>query len=651
MKNKCYSIIGLLLAIHIMLSFTGCFPNPNDRVDIPDMSDGTGITIGKNAGKIISSLKGSGDYTIVVQGSVSTDDFTNIRTAITGLSDESAIGIILDFSEADFTTIPESAFMNCSKLKGIVISEKVINIEKNAFNGCSKLKSFTIPSSVINIGNFAFNGCIGLTTLKIEDGDEPLTLGYNNYRDFSYYSGQKGLFRDCTLESLYLGRNIEYADYNDKSFEAPFHQYGYSAFANIQSTNMSVTIGPNVTSIQAYSFFGCEGLSSVKINSFAQIKSIDQSAFRGCKNLPSIEIPSMVSKIGSAAFCDCKKLKTITIPASVKNIGNEAFNGCTGLMNLIIEDGDEPLALGYNYYYDISYYSNQKGLFRDCTLESLYLGRNIEYADYNDKASDTPFYKFGYSAFANIQSTDMSVVIGPKVTSIQAYSFFGCEGLSSITIDNMAQITVIEKNAFDGCKNLTSIEIPPMVSKIGESAFNGCTKLKSFKIPKSVIRIGNFVFNGCIGLTTLKIEDGEKPLTLGYNKYEGYSFDSGQKGLFRDCILESLYLGRNIEYADYNDKSSEAPFHQYGYSAFANITSLTTVTINVPENVSSFMIGINAFKGCSGISKVTFTPDTNWSHTYYGNGLNKESVDVQNETDAASILKSTDTYYLFWDEN
>ena len=651
MKKNHYSIMQLLLALLISLSFTACFPNPNDRVDIPDMSDGTGITIGRNAGKIISSLKGSGDYTIVVQGSVSTDDFTNIRTAITGLSDESAIGIILDFSEADFTTIPENAFLNCSKLKGIIFPEDLINIGASAFNGCSKLKSLTIPNTVTRIGDKAVNKCTGLTKLIIEDGDDLLTLGCNYYHDLSYFSDQKGLFRDCTLESLYLGRNIEYADYNDKSSEAPFYKYGYSAFANIQSTNMAVTIGSKVTSIQAYSFFGCEGLSSVKINSFAQIKSIDQSAFRGCKNLASIEIPSMVLKIGSAAFCDCKKLKTITIPASVTRIGNEAFNGCTGLMNLIIEDGDEPLALGYNHYHDISYYSNQKGLFRDCTLESLYLGRNIEYADYNDKASDTPFYKFGYSAFAYIQSTDMSVVIGPKVTSIQAYSFFGCEGLSSVTIDSMAQITAIEKSAFDGCKNLASIEIPPMVTKIGDSAFNVCARLKSFIIPKSVTRIGNFVFNGCTGLATLKIEDGDESLTLGYNYFRDVSYDAGQKGLFRDCILENLYLGRNIEYADYNDKSSEVPFYKYGYSAFANITSLTTVTINVPEKVSSFMIGIYAFKGCSGISKVTFTPDTNWSHTYYGNGLNKESVDVQNETDAASILKSTDTYYLFWDEN
>ena len=641
----------LLLALLISLSFTACFPNPNDKVDIPDMSDGTGITIGKNAGKIISSLKGSGDYTIVVQGSVSTDDFTSIRTAITGLSDESAIGIILDFSEANFTSIPESAFMNCSKLKGIVISEKVKNIEKNAFNGCSKLKSFTIPSSVTNIGNFAFNGCIGLATLKIEDGEEPLSLGYNTYNSNSYSTNQKGLFRDCTLENLYLGRNIEYADYNDKSAEALFYAYGYSAFANIPSTNMSVTIGPKVTSIQACSFLGCEGLSSVKINSLAQIDSIGQSAFEGCKNLANFEIPPMVSKIGFAAFYGCKKLKAITIPESVTSIGNKAFNGCTGLTTLTMEDGDDPLTLGYNNYNSNSYSSDQKGLFRDCTLENLYLGRNIEYADYNDKSSEAPYYAYGYSAFANIQSTNMSVTIGPKVTSIQPCSFLGCEGLSSITISEHARIVSIDQSAFEGCKNLVSIEIPSMVSKIGFAAFYGCKKLKALTIPASVTSIGDKAFNGCTGLTTLRIAAGEEPLILGCNNYNSNSYSSDQKGLFRDCTLENLYLGRNIEYADYNDKSSEASFYAYGYSAFANITSLTNVTINVPENVSSFMIGLHAFRGCSGISKVIFTPDTNWSRSSYGTGLNKESVDVQDETATASILKSTDTYYLFWDEN
>lgn len=649
MKKNHYSIMPLLLALLISLSFTACFPNPNDRVDIPDMSDGTGITIGKNAGKIISSLKGSGDYTIVVQGSVSTDDFTNIRTAITGLSDESAIGIILDFSEANFTTIPESAFMNCSKLKGIVIPETVINIGKNAFYGCSKLKSFTIPKSVTNIGNFAFNGCIGLTTLKIEDGDEPLSLGYNTYNSNSYSSNQKGLFRDCTIESLYLGRNIEYSDYNDKSSEAPYYAYGYSAFANIQSTNMSVTIGPKVTSIQACSFLGCAGLSSIKINSNAQIESICQSSFEGCKNLASIEIPPMVSKIGFAAFYDCKKLKSLTIPNSVTSIGNKAFNGCTGLTTLTMEDGDEPLTLGYNNYNSNSYSSDQKGLFRDCTIENLYLGRNIEYADYNDKSSEAPYYAYGYSAFAKIQSTNMSVTIGPKVTSIQPCFFLGCEGLSSITISELARIVSIDQSAFEGCKNLASIEIPSMVSKIGFAAFYGCKKLKTLIIPASVTSIGDKAFNGCTGLTTLRIAAGEEPLTLGCNNYNSNSYSSDQKGLFRDCTLENLYLGRNIEYADYNDKSLEASFYAYGYSAFANITSLTNVTINIPENVSSFMIGYNAFTGCTGISKVTFTPDTNWTRSASGTGLNKESVDVQNE--AVSILKSTDTYYLFWSEN
>lgn len=650
MKKITNLIMQFLLVALSTISFSGCFLNPNGNIDIPDMSDGTGITIGKNAGKVISSLKGSGDYTIVVQGSVSKDDFANINQAITGLSDESAIGIILDFSEANFTTIPESAFNGCSKLKGIIFPKDLINISANAFNGCSKLKSLTIPNTVTSIGNFAFNGCTGLTTLRIEDGDEPLTLGYNNYRDISYYSGQKGLFRDCTIENLYLGRNIEYADYNDKSSEAPFHKYGLSAFACIQSTNMSVVIGPKVTRIQAYAFIGCEGLTSITIDSMAQITSIERNAFDECKNLSSIVIPPMVTNIGYAAFHNCKKLKSLTIPESVTNIGNQAFNECIGLTTLRIEDGDEMLTLGYNNYNSNSYSSDQKGLFRDCTIENLYLGRNIEYADYNDKSTDAAFYAYGYSAFADIQSTNMSIVIGPKVTSIQAYAFAGCKGLTSIMIDSMAQINSIERNAFDGCKNLSSFEIPPMVSKIEYGAFAGCSKLKELSIPGGVRSIGNTVFVGCTSLNKLRIEDGEDPLRLGCNHYNSNSYSSDQEGLFRDCTLETLYLGRNIEYIDYNDRSGDAAFYAYGYSAFANITSLTSVTINVPENVSSFMIGLYAFKGCSGISKVTFTPDTNWSRSSSVTG-NKDFVDIQNESAAASILKSTDTYYLFWEEN
>ncbi len=117
---------------------------------------------------------------------------------------------------------------------------------------------------------------------------------------------------------------------------------------------------------------------------------------------------------------------------------------------------------------------------------------------------------------------------------------------SSVTYNGTTySVTSISDNVFKGCNGLTSVSIPNSVTYIGNEAFSGCSGLASVTIPKSVISIGNYAFNGCTKLTKLIIEDGTKPLSLGYN-YDGI-LNYG-KGLFYDCPLKSAYLGRNLNY-------------------------------------------------------------------------------------------------------
>ncbi|MBP3510855.1 MAG: leucine-rich repeat protein [Prevotella sp.] len=70
------------------------------------------------------------------------------------------------------------------------------------------MSSINITNSVTSIGNYVFSGCSGLKKVIIEDGIEVLSLGYNSYRP--YGGTGEGVFYDCPLTTLHLGRKLSY---------------------------------------------------------------------------------------------------------------------------------------------------------------------------------------------------------------------------------------------------------------------------------------------------------------------------------------------------------------------------------------------------------------------------------------------------------
>ena len=138
-----------------------------------------------------------------------------------------------------------------------------------------------------------------------------------------------------------------------------------------------------------------------------------------------------------------------------------------------------------------------------------YFQSSKKYYTSNDKLGNYAF--FGCSGLT-------SLTIPSGVTSIGGAAFRGCSGLPSLTIPS--GVTSIGNFAFSGCSGLTSLTIPSGVTSIGNRAFYGCSGLTSLTIPSSVTSISDRAFYGCSGLTSI-YACLEKIPTLGSNVFTG----------------------------------------------------------------------------------------------------------------------------------
>ena len=210
-----------------------------------------------------------------------------------------------------------------------------------------------------------------------------------------------------------------------------------------------------------------------------------------------------------------------------------------------------------------------------------------------------------------------------SVTSIEKNAFYGCSGLTSVTIPN--SMTNIGDDAFRGCSGLTAVHIndlsawckinfvgwyssnptyyahhlylngneiinlviPDDVTSIGDYAFRGCSGITSITIPNSITSIGSGAFDGCDGLTAVYITDMYAWCKIKFS-------DSSSNPTY---YAHHLYLnGEEITNLVIPDDVTSIGNH-----AFRGCSGITSVTI--PNSVTS--IGYAAFKGCSGLTSIT----------------------------------------------
>lgn len=165
------------------------------------------------------------------------------------------------------------------------------------------------------------------------------------------------------------------------------------------------------------------------------------------KHFPELRIPDGTEVVGKSGFSECGiTIDRLVIPPSVKRIKEKAFSDCA-IKELIIEDGDVPLAIdGSSFAYN--------------ELEELVLPKRVWYVG---KQS------FSYCS----QLKDLKDGIGLRIIYTEA---FMQTSIKSLGFEKFAPfVTTIKAKAFSGC-GLQTLRFPsPMYTpvEISEDAFEG----------------------------------------------------------------------------------------------------------------------------------------------------------------------------------
>lgn len=217
---------------------------------------------------------------------------------------------------------------------------------------------------------------------------------------------------------------------------------GESAFLGCRGMT-ELTLPNSVTSIGGNAFEGCSGLTELILPN--SVTSIGNAAFVDCSGLTELILPNSVTSIGDSAFIICSGLTELTLPNSVTRIGDCAFYGCTGLTELILPNSVSSIGdIAFTYCSGLEKITVESG-------NSCYDSR-----DNCNSIIDTEFNTLIVGC--------KNSVIPNSVTSIGYYAFYGCSGLTELTLPD--SVASIGDGAFICCSDLSKItslaEIPPV---------------------------------------------------------------------------------------------------------------------------------------------------------------------------------------------
>lgn len=423
------------------------------------------------------------------------------NTAITSFNELQKFSSLVQIGSFSTQNTYRDGFNGCENLESIVLPEYVETIGHFAFGNCYKL-SMDLPQSIksLGAGSFARMGrdtesgfVLNLSNL------EKITPRPNNSLNATYYTFMNsGVTR---IESLGKVTELLGQGYNENGeYYAMFSYCDKLTYANIGNVksigqftffrcpNLEKVVSPSLQSIGSHAFtydsnlkqidlsnvrtigdraFNESGLKNVycpnlvdmgygvfrestveyvelggvSILRTSEVNSKYYATFYGCKDLKKVLLPNTLKEIQFCSFYLCTSLSDVNIPQSVTRIEHRAFYKCPITTELNLPNLVE---LGYGAFFGTS-------IERVLDLGIITTLQAKDVSDENGVARTMGVFR---------DCKLLKVVVLPSsLTNIDIFSFYGCESLTSVVVQNETPPT-LNSRAFDNSNSTFVIYVP-----------------------------------------------------------------------------------------------------------------------------------------------------------------------------------------------